>query len=571
MRVRDEGARRQQPFMTEPIECVACVSRDVSAVKEWPTKKPARAIACRACGLLFVHPQDPRETPNPSDTPDVQPQTSSPPDSTTAPAKKGVADVLIAALDRHFHASRPATGARVLDVRCGSGAWLNAFLGCGWDTFGIGHSTDAAFARHKRLTAVPTDPQFDLVIALQVLQRLPRPLDTLRQISRALHNGGHCLVSVPRLETLAVHRDIPFCLGKRTSMVAFTEACLRGLLARVGLEVVAALHDLDDAWTNGEPLQLRLLARKVETATPEPDPAAALEPVLRAVSLLSEAPVPTAPIECPACAGRNVQRFEEWRLSKIRTRAAGCLDCGLLFVHPQPTREVLDAYYAPEGGWQASRSESPRPPQTRTKGAAPDMMADLDRYFMASRPAAGAKVLDFGCGTGKWLNSFHDYGWETYGIEPSTDAAFVRHRRLLAIPTEPEFDLALVYHVLEHLPRPLDTLRELARVLLPGGHLLVSVPRLDMLPVHRQVEYCLHVRHHIVAFTEPCLRGLLARAGLEVVASFHELPSSFKNGLPTKLRLLARKSSTSPALEPNPASALKPVLDAFAEINSQHR
>lgn len=84
--------------MTEPIECVACASRDVSTAQEWPTKTPARAIACRACGLLFIHPQDPLETPNSSAPPDVQLRTSSPPDSTIAPAKKGVADVLIAAL-----------------------------------------------------------------------------------------------------------------------------------------------------------------------------------------------------------------------------------------------------------------------------------------------------------------------------------------------------------------------------------------------------------------------------------------------------------------------------------------
>lgn len=270
-------------------------------------------------------------------------------------------------------------------------------------------------------------------------------------------------------------------------------------------------------------------------------------------------------IECAACSGRHVEVVEQWRLGKDH-HAVACLDCGLLFVHPQPPQEVLTAYYAPEGGWQASREDkSPRPPQTRTKGAAPAMMAALDKHFLASTPASGAKVLDFGCGTGTWLNTFQDHGWDTYGIEPSSDAAFVRHKRLAAIPTEPLFDLVLAYHVLEHLPRPLDTLRELEGALRPEGFCLVSVPRLDALSIHRDIKYCLHRRNHIVAFTEACLRGLCARAGLEVVAALHELDERFSKGQPIRMRLLARKVAT-PAAEPDPASALKPVIEAFVAL-----
>lgn len=277
----------------------------------------------------------------------------------------------------------------------------------------------------------------------------------------------------------------------------------------------------------------------------------------------------TETLECPACSARRVQAVDEWRLSGRLARAFSCLDCGLLFAHPQPPQEELNAYYAPDGGWQASRVEkSPKPPQTRTKGAAPALLAALDRYFPASTPPAGARVFDFGCGTGTWLNSFQDYGWETVGLEPSSDAAFARHKRLTAIPTEPLFDLVLAYHVLEHLPRPLDTMKDLAQAIRPGGHFLVSVPRLDTLSVHRQVDYCLHPRHHIVGFTEACLRGLLARAGLGVVAAFHELDDRFSKGEPVRLRLLARKGAT-PVAEPDPASALKPVIEAFVTLTQR--
>ena len=269
-------------------------------------------------------------------------------------------------------------------------------------------------------------------------------------------------------------------------------------------------------------------------------------------------------IACPACEGRRVNVVKEWRLGSEH-RAVACLECGLLFVNPQPPPEVLDAYYAPEGGWQASREEKARPAQLRTKGAAPAMFAALDRYFPASAPPAGARVFDFGCGSGTWLNSFHDHGWDTSGLEPCSNEAFVRHKRLTEIPNSGDFDLVIAYHVLEHLPRPLETLRELATALRPGGHCLVSVPRLDRLSEHGDFKYCLHRRNHIVAFTEVCLRGLLARAGMGVVSAMHDLDERFSQGRPIRMRLLARKGAAA-SIDPDPAAALEPVIKSYVEL-----
>ena len=270
-----------------------------------------------------------------------------------------------------------------------------------------------------------------------------------------------------------------------------------------------------------------------------------------------------------------MQRIEQWRLSKKGASAAACLDCGLLFIDPQPSQEALDMLYTPDeylewkagrltGDWTPQRRESRSPRRRRT----PAIFTALDRFLPVTAAAAGSRVLDFGCGPGTWLDSFQDHGWDTYGIEPCTDTAFVRPKRLVAAPSEPQFDLVFLYHVLEHLPRPLETLREIGQALLPGGYCFVSVPRLDTLAVHCNPKYCLCPPHHIVASTEACLRGLLARAGLEVVAAFHDHASALKKGVPTKLQLLARKTAMPPALQPDPAAALDPVIDAFIALKT---
>jgi len=178
-------------------------------------------------------------------------------------------------------------------------------------------------------------------------------------------------------------------------------------------------------------------------------------------------------------------------------------------------------------------------------------------------PPPGAKVLDFGCGDGKFLNRFQDLGWETYGIELSTSAAFSRHGRLMSPPQDGTFDLVFLNHVLEHIDTPLGLLRQLAGALREGGRLFVSVPRIDTLPVHGDLDYCISGRRHVVCFSETCLRGLLGRAGFATIGRLdaQELDAVFTEGKPLRLRLVAVRTRNP---DPLPDAPLAPAVEALA-------
>jgi SAM-dependent methyltransferase len=264
--------------------------------------------------------------------------------------------------------------------------------------------------------------------------------------------------------------------------------------------------------------------------------------------------------ECPACGSRALYDLDILPLRAGRTGfACGCDDCGLVFSNPQPTAEDLAHLYSPEGSWGAERSGSSEEgnpegdPEGSRKGL-PHTGGSWTRIFDPIRdavnvtaPPPGASVLDFGCGEGKLLDALQNCGWETWGIEPAFDAAFRRHRRLHDIPDEPRFDLILVVHVLEHVPNPLQLLKQFAAASRPGGHLLVGVPRLDTLPTHRDYQYVLNGRVHITAYTWTCLRTLLVRAGWAPVA---EPPAEISKGggrkTTSRLRVLARRSVEQP-------------------------
>jgi 2-polyprenyl-3-methyl-5-hydroxy-6-metoxy-1,4-benzoquinol methylase len=84
------------------------------------------------------------------------------------------------------------------------------------------------------------------------------------------------------------------------------------------------------------------------------------------------------------------------------------------------------------------------------------------------------------------LRQFQKRGWEAEGTEFSAQSA-AHARQLLGVPIhagdlasanfpKAHFDAVILWHVLEHVPSPAATIREVERILRPGGIFLVGVP-----------------------------------------------------------------------------------------------
>src|SRR4051812_40811865 len=113
----------------------------------------------------------------------------------------------------------------------------------------------------------------------------------------------------------------------------------------------------------------------------------------------------------------------------------------------------------------------------------------------------GGSLLELGAGSVSFSRHVTATRVVSLDIQESTNPGVVgdAHR----LPFRPaSFDSVLASQVLEHLYRPDDAVVELARVLRPGGSLLVSVPFLY--PLHS-------VPNDYWRFTEWGLRRLLAR------------------------------------------------------------
>ncbi len=217
--------------------------------------------------------------------------------------------------------------------------------------------------------------------------------------------------------------------------------------------------------------------------------------------------------DCSPLPGQSSSIDHLWRVGFM----SGCEACGLLFANPLPSDVHLADVYSPEGDWGRSRQDDEE--ELVTPGRLERMFAPVRGRFDVLAPAAGSAVLDFGCGLGGLLDTLAGAGWMTYEVDPATKVAFRRHREVVDMPDTPTFDLVVLHHVLEHVAAPLAILRSLARATRQGGYAVISVPNLDGLPEHGDLQYCLRSKTHVLAYSSECLAYLLAAAGFELVSA----------------------------------------------------
>lgn len=216
-----------------------------------------------------------------------------------------------------------------------------------------------------------------------------------------------------------------------------------------------------------------------------------------------------------------MQATVEGRRAPRVFRLLRCPECGLVMTSPRPGRSELEEYYRPEywGRVNANNLDWVRRDQaSRT--------AFLARFRQSGR------ILDVGCGLGLFLLALDPKRWDRYGIEVMPAAYREAQRRLgaerivtedlsaMVLPGE-QFDAITFWDVLEHLPDPVDALRQSFRLLRPGGLLLVRAPNFSSYLARRFGAdwYELSLPYHLFHFTPATLARMLEASGFRVRAS----------------------------------------------------
>jgi SAM-dependent methyltransferase len=184
---------------------------------------------------------------------------------------------------------------------------------------------------------------------------------------------------------------------------------------------------------------------------------------------------------CPICGSDSYRPFlqvaDRFRPEE-RFRLVRCTSCGLIYLNPRPTEQAILKYY--QAADYDPHSEGGHGLSGKLYRLARFLNTLLKLHWLSSF-SGPRRALDVGCGTGYFLQMLRKKGWEVAGVEPVPVAQRLAQQKGLNVVSRLDeaqgpFGVITLWHVLEHLHNPADTLRQLDRLLAADGWLLLSMP-----------------------------------------------------------------------------------------------
>ncbi len=236
-----------------------------------------------------------------------------------------------------------------------------------------------------------------------------------------------------------------------------------------------------------------------------------------------------AELSCPVCSNT---RLKEQFVASNGYPIVQCEDCGLAFTDDRAAPPPSQLY----------------PPFEQTSSVGQSAFRSALSVFLRHRARlvkhfrSSGRLMDYGCGAGQFAKHMAGEGFEVVGLEPfSLGAPETSAGGQLTLRREPlatakkdlgTFDVITMWHVLEHIPNPVEVLNELKELLNPGGVLLISVPNFEswQSKVFEGSWFHLDPPRHLLHFTRSTLDGTLGRAGFSAVKEFRFIPEYGSSG-----------------------------------------
>lgn len=162
-----------------------------------------------------------------------------------------------------------------------------------------------------------------------------------------------------------------------------------------------------------------------------------------------------------------------------------CASCGLGITNPRP--DNIGPYY--ESPAYTSHADSTSGLFGTVYGMARNWAASRKlRLIKRLTKRSTGDLLDYGCGVGVFTSRAERRGWNVQGVELSESARHKANEKLKRglvvssrydIQPESRFDAVTLFHVLEHLDDPNETLQWIRTRLNSGGALVVAVPNYE--------------------------------------------------------------------------------------------
>ncbi|MEO6613376.1 MAG: class I SAM-dependent methyltransferase [Chitinophagaceae bacterium] len=255
---------------------------------------------------------------------------------------------------------------------------------------------------------------------------------------------------------------------------------------------------------------------------------------------------------CPVCGSPEIKTIlsaTDHTVSGEVFPIAECGSCSLRFTQDIPDAASIGPYYKSEN--YISHTNSSKGLINRLyQSVRRRTLQQKRRLVETATHITRGNLLDVGSGTGAFVHTMKQAGWQVTGLEPDPDARLVAKQsfqvglddsnRIYQLPAA-SFDAVTLWHVLEHVHDLQGYLAQLKNLLKEDGRLFIAVPNYTSkdAAVYKQDWAAWDVPRHLYHFSPQSMKTLVEKHGLKIVSykpmwfdSFYVsmLSSKYKNG-----------------------------------------
>ena len=232
---------------------------------------------------------------------------------------------------------------------------------------------------------------------------------------------------------------------------------------------------------------------------------------------------------CPVCGSNNISKVlsaKDYTVSNETFQIWECTGCTLRFTQNIPDEAEIIRYYQSEN--YISHSDT-------TKGLINNLYHKVRAKTLKNKRDLIKKytgkdignILDIGSGTGAFIHTMRQAGWNVTGLEPDETARRNSENLYGILPQKTEelftintrFDAITLWHVLEHVHSLHEYMEQFKKLLNPGGKIFIAVPNYTSYDADHYMEYwaAYDVPRHLYHFSPRSIEKLFALHSMKVV------------------------------------------------------
>ncbi|MGM0579993.1 MAG: class I SAM-dependent methyltransferase [Bacteroidota bacterium] len=231
--------------------------------------------------------------------------------------------------------------------------------------------------------------------------------------------------------------------------------------------------------------------------------------------------------ECPVCSASNLHNHKvvkDHSVSQESFNIMICDNCNFQFTNPRPSEEEIGKYYQSEE-YISHSDKANSPIDYIYKLARKYALATKRRLINSVAKDKKGRLLDYGCGTGYFLETMKENGWKTYGLEPNEKAREIAKTKSKVKESLEElnlknkkFDIITLWHVLEHIHNINDTIKILKTILKEKGKIIIAVPNIESYEqnIFEEDWAAYDVPRHLYHFSQDTMNTLMLKHGLKI-------------------------------------------------------